>query len=262
MRLIFVLAAARRSRPSTKHTSKPAKARRHFEHRPLVAVIVLRRRGRKAQRRTTSRNHQAPRRRRDVAPNPSSSRLAPPRTAARGVAGGGQKSRRSSTTVAAVADDEPTRGLAEARPTRRCGNAGDSSTRASDVSTLAANPLASVGGDSSDATLYRSRVNAPTPSPRLLANLPPDAASKLATTRCCGSRRDSTTLGDAGPELRTVGAEQLAILGQECPTGYQNQGGPAAIADVQRGYSTGDDETARRREQPASSTQFLDDGRS
>ena len=79
--------------------------------------------------------------------------------------------------------EEPTRGIAEGAadaPLRKCWRL--VYTSASDVSTLAANPLASLGGIYQDARELPVVVNVIDSFPRLLANLPPDAASKLATT--------------------------------------------------------------------------------
>ena len=116
--------------------------------------------------------------------------------------------------------EEPTRGIADGAadaPLRKCWRL--VYTSASDVSTLAANPLASLGGIYQDARELPVVVNVIDSFPRLLANLPPEAASKLATTTRLRvqTRARPRSATRVGLSFERVGAEQLAILGQEVP---------------------------------------------
>ena len=116
--------------------------------------------------------------------------------------------------------EEPTRGIAEGAadaPLRKCWRL--VYTSASDVSTLAANPLASLGGIYQDARELPVVVNVIDSFPRLLANLPPDAASKLATTTRLRvqTRARPRSATRVGLSFERVGAEQLAVLGQAVP---------------------------------------------
>ena len=183
--------------------------------------------------------------------------------------------------------DEPTRGLAEGAadaPLRKCWRL--VYTSASDVSTLAANPLASLGGIYQDARELPVVVNvidsfprcvsaSPTRSldvaddspirenisrRRLLANLPPDAASKLATTTRLRvqTRARPRSATRVGLSFESVGAEQLAILGQEVPDWLPKPKVdlPQLGLDVQRRiFNVGDEEDPR---DAASNPAFFD----
>jgi hypothetical protein len=163
--------------------------------------------------------------------------------------------------------DEPTRGLAEGAadaPLRKCWRL--VYTSASDVSTLAANPLASLGGIYQDARELPIVVNVIDSFPRLLANLPPDAASKLATTTRLRvqTRARPRSATRVGLTFERVGAEQLAILGQEVPDWLPKPKVdlPQLGLDVQRRiFNVGDDEDPRdAASNPAFfDVQFLDD---
>ena len=163
--------------------------------------------------------------------------------------------------------DEPTRGLAEGAadaPLRKCWRL--VYTSASDVSTLAANPLASLGGIYQDARELPVVVNVIDSFPRLLANLPPDAASKLATTTRLRvqTRARPRSATRVGLSFERVGAEQLAILGQEVPDWLPKPKVdlPQLGLDVQRRiFNVGDDEDPRdAASNPAFfDVQFLDD---
>ena len=183
--------------------------------------------------------------------------------------------------------EEPTRGLAEGAadaPLRKCWRL--VYTSASDVSTLAANPLASLGGIYQDArelpvvtnvidSFPRCVPASPTRSldvaddspiresisrRRLLANLPPDAASKLATTTRLRvqTRARPRSATRVGLSFERVGAEQLAILGQEVPDWLPRPAVdlPQLGLDVQRRiFSVGDEEDPR---DAASNPAFFD----
>ena len=157
--------------------------------------------------------------------------------------------------------EEPTRGLAEGAadaPLRKCWRL--VYTSASDVSTLAANPLASLGGIYQDARELPVVVNVIDSFPRLLANLPPDAASKLATTTRLRvqTRARPRSATRVGLSFERVGAEQLAILGQEVPDWLPRPAVdlPQIGLDVQRRiFSVGDDEDPR---DAASNPAFFD----
>ena len=157
--------------------------------------------------------------------------------------------------------DEPTRGLAEGAadaPLRKCWRL--VYTSASDVSTLAANPLASLGGIYQDARELPVVVNVIDSFPRLLANLPPDAASKLATTTRLRvqTRARPRSATRVGLSFESVGAEQLAILGQEVPDWLPKPKVdlPQIGLDVQRRiFNVGDDEDPR---DAASNPAFFD----
>jgi hypothetical protein len=163
--------------------------------------------------------------------------------------------------------DEPTRGLAEGAadaPLRKCWRL--VYTSASDVSTLAANPLASLGGIYQDARELPVVVNVIDSFPRLLANLPPDAASKLATTTRLRvqTRARPRSATRVGLSFERVGAEQLAILGQAVPDWLPKPKVdlPQLGLDVQRRiFNVGDDEDPRdAASNPAFfDVQFLDD---
>ena len=157
--------------------------------------------------------------------------------------------------------DEPTRGLAEGAadaPLRKCWRL--VYTSASDVSTLAANPLASLGGIYQDARELPVVVNVIDSFPRLLANLPPDAASKLATTTRLRvqTRARPRSATRVGLSFERVGAEQLAILGQAVPDWLPKPKVdlPQLGLDVQRRiFNVGDDEDPR---DAASNPAFFD----
>ena len=157
--------------------------------------------------------------------------------------------------------EEPTRGIAEGAadaPLRKCWRL--VYTSASDVSTLAANPLASLGGIYQDARELPVVVNVIDSFPRLLANLPPDAASKLATTTRLRvqTRARPRSATRVGLSFERVGAEQLAILGQEVPDWLPKPKVdlPQIGLDVQRRiFSVGDDEDPR---DAASNPAFFD----
>ena len=157
--------------------------------------------------------------------------------------------------------DEPTRGLAEGAadaPLRKCWRL--VYTSASDVSTLAANPLASLGGIYQDARELPVVVNVIDSFPRLLANLPPDAASRLATTTRLRvqTRARPRSATRVGLSFERVGAEQLAILGQEVPDWLPRPAVdlPQLGLDVQRRiFNVGDDEDPR---DAASNPAFFD----
>ena len=157
--------------------------------------------------------------------------------------------------------EEPTRGIAEGAadaPLRKCWRL--VYTSASDVSTLAANPLASLGGIYQDARELPLVVNVIDSFPRLLANLPPDAASKLATTTRLRvqTRARPRSATRVGLSFERVGAEQLAILGQEVPDWLPRPAVdlPQLGLDVQRRiFSVGDDEDPR---DAASNPAFFD----
>ena len=183
--------------------------------------------------------------------------------------------------------EEPTRGIAEGAadaPLRKCWRL--VYTSASDVSTLAANPLASLGGIYQDARELPVVVNvidsfprcvsaSPTRSldvaddspirenisrRRLLANLPPDAASKLATTTRLRvqTRARPRSATRVGLSFERVGAEQLAVLGQAVPDWLPKPKVdlPQLGLDVQRRiFNVGDDEDPR---DAASNPAFFD----
>ena len=163
--------------------------------------------------------------------------------------------------------EEPTRGIADGAadaPLRKCWRL--VYTSASDVSTLAANPLASLGGIYQDARELPVVVNVIDSFPRLLANLPPDAASKLATTTRLRvkTRARPRSATRVGLSFERVGAEQLAILGQEVPDWLPKPKVdlPQLGLDVQRRiFNVGDDEDPRdAASNPAFfDVQFLDD---
>ena len=147
--------------------------------------------------------------------------------------------------------EEPTRGIADGAadaPLRKCWRL--VYTSASDVSTLAANPLASLGGIYQDARELPVVVNVIDSFPRLLANLPPEAASKLATTTRLRvqTRARPRSATRVGLTFERVGAEQLAILGQEVPDWLPRPAVdlPQLGLDVQRRiFSVGDEEDPR-----------------
>jgi len=157
--------------------------------------------------------------------------------------------------------EEPTRGIAEGAadaPLRKCWRL--VYTSASDVSTLAANPLASLGGIYQDARELPVVVNVIDSFPRLLANLPPDAASRLATTTRLRvqTRARPRSATRVGLSFERVGAEQLAILGQEVPDWLPRPAVdlPQLGLDVQRRiFNVGDDEDPR---DAASNPAFFD----
>ena len=157
--------------------------------------------------------------------------------------------------------EEPTRGIADGAadaPLRKCWRL--VYTSASDVSTLAANPLASLGGIYQDARELPVVVNVIDSFPRLLANLPPEAASKLATTTRLRvqTRARPRSATRVGLSFERVGAEQLAILGQEVPDWLPRPAVdlPQLGLDVQRRiFSVGDDEDPR---DAASNPAFFD----
>mmetsp|Transcript_16108 Transcript_16108/g.42472 ORF Transcript_16108/g.42472 Transcript_16108/m.42472 type:complete len:302 (-) Transcript_16108:27-932(-) len=157
--------------------------------------------------------------------------------------------------------EEPTRGIAEGAadaPLRKCWRL--VYTSASDVSTLAANPLASLGGIYQDARELPVVVNVIDSFPRLLANLPPDAASKLATTTRLRvqTRARPRSATRVGLSFESVGAEQLAVLGQAVPDWLPKPKVdlPQLGLDVQRRiFSVGDDEDPR---DAASNPAFFD----
>ena len=163
--------------------------------------------------------------------------------------------------------EEPTRGIADGAadaPLRKCWRL--VYTSASDVSTLAANPLASLGGIYQDARELPVVVNVIDSFPRLLANLPPEAASKLATTTRLRvqTRARPRSATRVGLTFERVGAEQLAILGQEVPDWLPRPAVdlPQLGLDVQRRiFSVGDEEDPRdAASNPAFfDVQFLDD---
>ena len=95
---------------------------------------------------------------------------------------------------------------------------------------------------------------------RLLANLPPDAASKLATTTRLRvqTRARPRSATRVGLSFERVGAEQLAILGQAVPDWLPKPKVdlPQLGLDVQRRiFSVGDDEDPR---DAASNPAFFD----
>ena len=147
--------------------------------------------------------------------------------------------------------EEPTRGIAEGAadaPLRKCWRL--VYTSASDVSTLAANPLASLGGIYQDARELPVVVNVIDSFPRLLANLPPEAASKLATTTRLRvqTRARPRSATRVGLTFERVGAEQLAVLGQAVPDWIPRPAVdlPQLGLDVQRRiFSVGDEEDPR-----------------
>ena len=157
--------------------------------------------------------------------------------------------------------EEPTRGIADGAadaPLRKCWRL--VYTSASDVSTLAANPLASLGGIYQDARELPVVVNVIDSFPRLLANLPPEAASKLATTTRLRvqTRARPRSATRVGLTFERVGAEQLAILGQEVPDWLPRPAVdlPQLGLDVQRRiFSVGDEEDPR---DAASNPAFFD----
>ena len=157
--------------------------------------------------------------------------------------------------------EEPTRGIAEGAadaPLRKCWRL--VYTSASDVSTLAANPLASLGGIYQDARELPVVTNVIDSFPRLLANLPPDTASKLATTtRLRVQTRARPRSGTrVGLSFERVGAEQLAVLGQAVPDWLPRPAVdlPQLGLDVQRRiFNVGDDEDPR---DAASNPAFFD----
>ena len=157
--------------------------------------------------------------------------------------------------------EEPTRGITEGAadaPLRKCWRL--VYTSASDVSTLAANPLASLGGIYQDARELPIVVNVIDSFPRLLANLPPDAASKLATTTRLRvqTRARPRSATRVGLSFERVGAEQLAVLGQAVPDWLPKPKVdlPQIGLDVQRRiFSVGDDEDPR---DAASNPAFFD----
>ena len=157
--------------------------------------------------------------------------------------------------------DEPTRGLAEGAadaPLRKCWRL--VYTSASDVSTLAANPLASLGGIYQDARELPVVVNVIDSFPRLLANLPPDAASRLATTTRLRvqTRARPRSATRVGLSFERVGAEQLAVLGQAVPDWLPRPAVdlPQLGLDVQRRiFNVGDEEDPR---DAASNPAFFD----
>ena len=157
--------------------------------------------------------------------------------------------------------EEPTRGIADGAadaPLRKCWRL--VYTSASDVSTLAANPLASLGGIYQDARELPVVVNVIDSFPRLLANLPPEAASKLATTTRLRvqTRARPRSATRVGLTFERVGAEQLAILGQEVPDWLPKPKVdlPQLGLDVQRRiFNVGDDEDPR---DAASNPAFFD----
>ena len=157
--------------------------------------------------------------------------------------------------------DEPTRGIVDGAadaPLRKCWRL--VYTSASDVSTLAANPLASLGGIYQDARELPVVVNVIDSFPRLLANLPPEAASKLATTTRLRvqTRARPRSATRVGLTFERVGAEQLAILGQEVPDWLPKPKVdlPQLGLDVQRRiFNVGDDEDPR---DAASNPAFFD----
>ena len=157
--------------------------------------------------------------------------------------------------------EEPTRGIADGAadaPLRKCWRL--VYTSASDVSTLAANPLASLGGIYQDARELPVVVNVIDSFPRLLANLPPEAASKLATTTRLRvqTRARPRSATRVGLSFERVGAEQLAILGQEVPDWLPRPAVdlPQLGLDVQRRiFNVGDEEDPR---DAASNPAFFD----
>jgi len=103
----------------------------------------------------------------------------------------------------------------------------------------------------------RIRENLPR---RLLANLPPDAASKLATTTRLRvqTRARPRSATRVGLSFESVGAEQLAVLGQAVPDWLPKPKVdlPQLGLDVQRRiFSVGDDEDPR---DAASNPAFFD----
>ena len=134
--------------------------------------------------------------------------------------------------------EEPTRGLTDGAydaPLRACWRL--VYTSASDVSTLAANPLVSLGGIYQDARDLPVVVNAiagvavlPRRAsrgglqvidqfPRALANLPPSLGSSLATsTRLrVQTRARPRSASRVGLTFERIGVEQTALLGQAVP---------------------------------------------
>ena len=157
--------------------------------------------------------------------------------------------------------EEPTRGIADGAadaPLRKCWRL--VYTSASDVSTLAANPLASLGGIYQDARELPVVTNVIDSFPRLLANLPPDAASRLATTTRLRvqTRARPRSATRVGLSFERVGAEQLAVLGQAVPDWLPKPKVdlPQLGLDVQRRiFNVGDDEDPR---DAASNPAFFD----
>lgn len=114
---------------------------------------------------------------------------------------------------------EPTRGLGvdDDAPLRKCWRL--IYTSASDVSTLAANPLAALGGIYQDARELPLVVNVIDTFPRALANLPPAVGAGLATsTRLrVQTRARPRSATRVGLSFERVAVEQLALFGQAAP---------------------------------------------
>jgi hypothetical protein len=116
--------------------------------------------------------------------------------------------------------EEATKGISDGAadaPLRKCWRL--VYTSASDVSTLAANPISSLGGIYQDARELPVITNVIDQFPRLLANLPPDAASRFATTTRLRvqTRARPRSASRVGLSFERVGAEQLSLFGQEVP---------------------------------------------
>ena len=110
--------------------------------------------------------------------------------------------------------------------------------------------------DVADDSLIRDNIS----RRRLLANLPPDAASKLATTTRLRvqTRARPRSATRVGLSFERVGAEQLAILGQEVPDWLPRPAVdlPQLGLDVQRRiFNVGDEEDPR---DAASNPAFFD----
>ena len=110
--------------------------------------------------------------------------------------------------------------------------------------------------DVADDSLIRDNIS----RRRLLANLPPDAASKLATTTRLRvqTRARPRSATRVGLSFERVGAEQLAILGQAVPDWLPRPAVdlPQLGLDVQRRiFNVGDDEDPR---DAASNPAFFD----
>ena len=116
---------------------------------------------------------------------------------------------------------EPTRGCATGEadaPLRACWRL--VYTSASDVSTLAANPLAALGGIYQDARELPVIVNVIDAFPRALANLPPSLAGSLASTSRIKvvTRARPRSATRVGLSFEAVEAAPLSVLGQDVPS--------------------------------------------
>ena len=239
-----------RSRPPAQNTpALPAQSAPAFGVRPHWAVRSAYDVGAvtPAQRRTTSKNHQRPQRSRRKTSQPKSSFRACA-AADRGFAASPAdraEIERSSTSCRRPPIEEPTRGIADGAadaPLRKCWRL--VYTSASDVSTLAANPLGSLGAS------IRTRelpvvVNVIDSFP-VLANLPRKPPRSSRRRRGCGYRRAR------GPARRRASAwlrtRRRRAAGDPRPGGARlatkTKGGLAAARlDVQRRiFNVGDDE--------------------